>query len=109
MGTRETSLTKKIEKYWKEKGSYVVKFHGNNFTQQGVPDLIICYEGSFIGIEVKVGENAPTPIQLEHLKRISKWYGGYGIWVNENNWLKKSEEIIGLIKFKNIEMERREY
>lgn len=94
MGAQETSLTKKIEKWWEQKGTYVLKFHGNNFSQQGVSDLIMCYKGRFIALEVKVKDNKPTPLQLEHIRRVNEWYGGTANWVNENNWLEISEKIV---------------
>lgn len=94
MGARETNLTKKVETYWTSKGALVLKFHGNQFTKIGVPDLLICYKGRFVGIEIKVDKNKPTPIQYEMIKRINEWYAGYATWVNENNWEQESKKII---------------
>lgn len=86
MGAKETNLTKKIENWWTKQGALVLKYHGNNFTRQGVPDLLICYDGIFISIEVKVGDNKPTPIQIEMMRRIEEDYQGIAFWVNETNW-----------------------
>lgn len=94
MGAKETNLTKRIEDWWKKKGTYVLKFHGNQFTQAGVPDLIMCYNGMFIALEVKVDDKKPTPLQLEHIKRINEWYLGKADWVNDSNWLEISERIL---------------
>ena len=71
---RESSLNKKIESWWTKKGGLILKFLGNQFTRQGIPDLIICYEGQFIALEVKVGDNKPTPIQLEMIRRLKVDY-----------------------------------
>lgn len=94
MGLQETNLTKRIEKWWKTQGSYVVKFHANNFTTQGISDIIICHKGRFIALEVKYGNNKPTPLQLKHIEMVKDWYGGFAEWVNETNWLEISERII---------------
>ena len=71
---RESNLNKKIETWWTKKGGLTLKFLGNQFTRQGIPDLIICYEGQFIALEVKVGDNKPTPIQLEMIRRLKVDY-----------------------------------
>ena len=33
----------------------------------GVPDIIACYQGRFIGIECKANGNKPTALQLKNL------------------------------------------
>ena len=45
--------------------------HGSAFSSRGVPDLIICAKGRFIAVELKVGNNTPTPLQADYLDRIS--------------------------------------
>jgi len=42
----------------------------------GIPDLILCIEGKFYAIELKVGKNKPTRIQAHALEKI-KSAGGY--------------------------------
>ena len=36
----------------------------------GIPDLILCIEGKFYAIELKVGGNNPTPIQEFVIRKI---------------------------------------
>ena len=38
----------------------------------GIPDIICCYKGIFIGIETKVGKNKMSKLQEEHKKEIEK-------------------------------------
>lgn len=45
--------------------------HGSAFSSRGVPDLLICAKGQFIAVELKVGDNKPTPLQADYLERIS--------------------------------------
>lgn len=44
--------------------------HGSAFSSRGVPDLLICAKGKFIAVELKVGNNKPTPLQADYLERI---------------------------------------
>lgn len=56
----------------------------NLFTRAGVPDLVACLNGQFIGIECKAGNNTPTKLQELNLERIQT-AGGIAIVVRENN------------------------
>jgi len=47
----EQQIQTKIKTYLEKEGAYVVKVL--SATKAGVPDLLVCYEGKFIGIEVK--------------------------------------------------------
>lgn len=40
--------------------------------QAGLPDLIACHDGKFIGIEVKMPGNKPSPIQIRVHQKIRK-------------------------------------
>lgn len=42
-----------IKKYLFSKGAYFFKVHGSAFMEPGIPDIICCYKGLFIGIECK--------------------------------------------------------
>jgi hypothetical protein len=37
----------------------------------GVPDLIVCYEGRFVAIEVKAAKGKPTALQLKAIDAIN--------------------------------------
>jgi hypothetical protein len=54
------------------RGAWVFKVHGgdNPFQEVGVPDLLCCFEGRFIGLEVKLPDEKPSPRQKVILKRI---------------------------------------
>ena len=68
----ETKLQKKIQKYLKDLGAYEFKVHGSQYMKAGIPDIICCYQGKFIGIETKVGKNKMSKIQEQHKKDIEK-------------------------------------
>jgi hypothetical protein len=50
----------------------------------GVPDIICCYHGRFIGIECKAGKNSTTLLQRRNLDEIQT-NGGIALVVNEDN------------------------
>lgn len=89
----ESALVSKIKSYLKDKGAYVEKIWGGGFQSAGIPDLIVCYKGRFLGIEVKVGNNKPSEIQLAKIALINN-AGGIGIVVWELNSVKKVIEEI---------------
>lgn len=75
---REKNIENKIKSYLKSKGAYYFKHHGNQYSQVGVPDIIACYKGKFIGIEVKNETGKTSPLQDVNLKMINDT-GGIGI------------------------------
>ena len=61
--------------------SYWVKIAGGNYQKRGLPDIIGCIDGLFVGIEVKLPERrnelgAVTPLQQYALDQIHK-AGGF--------------------------------
>ena len=44
---------------------------------RGVSDILCCYKGQFIAIELKVGKNQPTKLQSHFIKKIVE-AGGTG-------------------------------
>ena len=89
----ESALVAKIKTYLKERGAYVEKIWGGGFQSAGIPDLIACYRGYFLGIEVKVGNNKPSDIQKAKIKLINK-AGGYGVVVWSLNEVKHLLDLI---------------
>lgn len=50
----ESRLQRKIQDAIKLEGWFVFKVHGSEYMMAGLPDLIVCAEGLFIGLEVKL-------------------------------------------------------
>ena len=50
----------------------------------GVPDIIACYQGRFIGIECKANGGKPTALQKKHLADIKK-AKGLSLLIDESN------------------------
>lgn len=75
----ESKLQKQIQNYLKDIGAYKFKVHGDIFTRAGIPDIIACYKGRFIGIEAKEPGNKPSELQLAHGRQIKKAGGIFGV------------------------------
>jgi Holliday junction resolvase len=82
--TPEAKVKKKVVAILKEAGAYYFYPVTGGYGRSGVPDIIACYKGMFIGIECKAGNNKPTPLQNKNLKDIAD-AGGVAKVINENN------------------------
>jgi Holliday junction resolvase len=75
----ERTLTRQIIEALETMGAYVVKQHGSGLVRAGVPDLLICYHGRFIGLEVKTPKGRVSKIQEHELGRIHRAYGAAAV------------------------------
>lgn len=59
-------------------GGRAFKIQGSDesFQEVGIPDLLVCYRGRFVGIEVKLPGEQPSPIQTVVIREINA-AGGY--------------------------------
>ena len=77
----ESDIVKAIMKYLRTvPGCFCWKEHGGMYGTAGIPDLIVCYKGRFIGLECKVGKNTATALQQQTIRQILK-AGGYAVVV----------------------------
>lgn len=74
----EKNFENRIKKYLEKKGCWFVKFFANAYTSSGIPDILCCINGRFVGIEVKQEKGKVSLLQKVHLKRIVE-AGGIGI------------------------------
>lgn len=76
---KEKSFENRIKSYLKENGCWFVKYWGGGeFTKAGIPDILCCCGGWFLGIEVKGEHGRPSPLQIHNLKQIDE-AGGFAI------------------------------
>lgn len=73
--TAEGKVKDAVTKILRDKGAYYFFPMTGGFGRSGVPDIIACYKGYFLGIECKAGSNTPTPLQLAELAKIDKALG----------------------------------
>lgn len=78
----EKQLTDRIIKVLRKEGAFAQKIHGGTFQSRGLPDIIMCYRGRFIGLEVKLPGKESTVSDLQR-KKLWDIYnaGGYAMMV----------------------------
>ena len=70
MSQLEGKIQSKILKKLKAAGIYARKNIINN--KKGIPDIIVCYRGKYVALEVKRPGKEPTDLQLWNIKAIRK-------------------------------------
>jgi Holliday junction resolvase len=83
MTTPEKKVKDKVKKMLKDVGAYSFMPATAGFGKSGVPDIVACIQGKFIGIECKAGKGKPTALQEKNLMDITNC-GGYAVLVNEH-------------------------
>lgn len=81
----EKNFENRIKSFLKNEGCWYVKYWSGGvptkegvkkFTKDGVPDILCCFEGLFIAVEVKAPKGRPSKLQLYNLKKIDE-SGGF--------------------------------
>jgi len=90
---KEQNYQKKIVKMLEARGAYIIKVI--TASKKGVPDIIGCYKGHFIAIEVKTPTtmNNVSPLQQYNLREIND-RGGYAIVAWEVKDVEKMLEVV---------------
>lgn len=81
----EKLFENKVKKFLEDEGCWFVKFFANAYTKSGIPDILCCCGGYFLGIEVKAPNGKPSPLQIHNLKKIHE-AGGFGILLYPDNF-----------------------
>ena len=82
--TPEKKVKTKVKKILDKLDCYHCTPATGGYGASGVPDIIACYKGKFIGIECKANGNKPTALQQKHLRDISI-SGGISLVIDETN------------------------
>jgi len=70
----EAEVQKRLIKFLKKKGCFVIKTKPGTGTPLGTPDIIFLLEGFWGVIECKRSKSAPfRPLQKEQLERLGEW------------------------------------
>ena len=72
---KEQDIQRAIGKEIEKRGGYVVKVI--QAAKAGVPDLVCCYRGQFVAMEVKTPTGRVSRLQVYNLEKILR-AGGYG-------------------------------
>ena len=95
--TPEGKVKKRVKAILDELEVYHFSPMQNGMGRAGIPDIVACHGGKFIGIECKAGDNKPTALQERELNRILN-AGGEAFVINEENIEQLREELIWMNK-----------
>jgi len=92
--TPEKKVKKKVVEILKQHSAYYFYPVTGGFGASGVPDIVACCNGRFLGIEVKADakKRGPTALQQKNLNQINTT-GGVGVVIDANN-LDELEEVM---------------
>ena len=92
---QEKTFENKIKKFLEENNAWFVKFFANSFTKAGIPDILACMNGYFVGIEVKAQNGKPSELQLYNVDKIRN-AGGFAFIVYPSGFDKLKQFIADL-------------
>lgn len=87
---RERTIQRACLKTLRAAGAYAVNIAGGPAIDTGTPDILACYRGRFVAVEVKRPGQVPTEIQRFRLKQIAGAGGHCIVAIN------KADVIAGL-------------
>jgi Holliday junction resolvase len=82
--TPEAKVKDQVVAALKKVGAYHFFPATHGFGRSGVPDIVACVNGHFLGIECKAGTNKPTALQVREIEHI-RANGGTAVVVNEQS------------------------
>jgi Holliday junction resolvase len=92
--TPEKKVKQRAVAQLKAMGAYYFYPVTGGFGSSGVPDIVCCLNGRFIGIECKAGKGKTTALQDKNLAAITA-AGGLALVVNEEN----VDQLTNLLEF----------
>lgn len=99
----EKQFEKKVREFLKTlPNQWNFKVFGNAFQESGIPDIIGCINGRFIGLEIKSSRGKASDLQLYKIDLINK-AGGYATVVSPKNWEDVKSKLIKIDKGEWIE------
>lgn len=66
----------KVKKFLDQNRIWYVKTWSNGVQRSGIPDILACVNGYFVGIELKAPKGKPSELQIYNLKKIHE-SGGF--------------------------------
>lgn len=76
---KESKFQSECIKLLRRKGAYVENISGGSIYQaSGISDLVGCYKGIYLGLELKTGDYTPTELQKSKLNNVMQ-AGGVGM------------------------------
>jgi hypothetical protein len=67
-----------VQKMTVQQRGWFTKIWGGGYQKSGIPDILICANGVFIGCELKASKGRPSALQVHNINAINQ-SGGFGI------------------------------
>ena len=96
--TPERKVKTQVVKVLKERGVYHFPPMMGGYGSAGIPDIVACVGGRFLGIECKAGSGRPTELQKKNLTDIVQ-SGGVAVIVNDGELF---DSPVPLIHYKEL-------
>lgn len=74
----EKNFENKVKTFLYEQGCWTLKTWSNGIQRSGVPDLLICCNGYFLGVEIKAPNGKASELQIWNVDKIRE-AGGIAI------------------------------
>ena len=98
----EAKVKKKVQEILTAHGAYSFMPATHGYGTSGVPDIVVCYYGVFIGIETKATDkNKPTKLQIKNAREIVG-AGGIALLIHAEN-IRLVAETLALVETGNLE------
>lgn len=69
----EKLFENKVKKFLESEGCWFLKYWGGAaYTKAGIPDLLVCCNGHFLGVELKAPNGKPSELQLWNIEKIKE-------------------------------------
>ena len=66
----EKNFENRVKKFLESEGCWCVKYFANAYTKSGIPDLLVCCNGHFLGVELKGPKGRPSELQKWNIEKI---------------------------------------
>lgn len=90
----ENKIKKFLETLPKE---WHFKHWAGQYSKAGIPDIIGCINGRFVGIEVKASNGKPSMLQIRNIKQINE-AGGYARIIYPEQFDELKEDLSSISK-----------
>lgn len=89
----ESTVKRNVEKVLKQAGAYFIKATSDQAA--GTPDLLICYRGCFVAMELKRPGLGPTKLQAYRMAEIVE-AGGYAFCIHSAEEAKYALSVVDI-------------
>lgn len=93
----EKNFERHVKMFLQSRGAWFVKFFANAYTPRGIPDILCCVNGYFVGIETKAPDGKPSELQIFHVRKI-RAAGGFAFVLYPSAFEDFKQFIDGLLR-----------